>query len=187
MQSLGDLGANEPGGALHRRVIDRSCRPTFDLLVALTTGAGSENVAKRRTQQNPEHSDPHSLDLRQFTGDTSGQTTKAQVDDLGLCSPDWTRTSNRPINSRMLCQLSYGGPAPAAGDECWTRIAHRKHCIEPCLVARSLASVGLLGSAFLGRWQAPRARSPEHRAPEQTGAVKCRVRCWTPVRFPLGR
>ncbi len=31
--------------------------------------------------------------------------------DLGLCSPDWTRTSNRPINSRMLCQLSYGGPA----------------------------------------------------------------------------
>jgi hypothetical protein len=99
MQSLGDLGANEPCGALHRRVIDRSCRPTFDLLVALTTGAGSENVAKRRTQQNPEHSDPHSLDLRQFTGDTSGQTTKAQVDDLGLCSPDWTRTSNRPINS----------------------------------------------------------------------------------------
>lgn len=30
---------------------------------------------------------------------------------LGLivCSPDWTRTSNPSINSRMLCQLSYGG------------------------------------------------------------------------------
>ena len=25
------------------------------------------------------------------------------------CSPDWTRTSNPSINSRMLCQLSYGG------------------------------------------------------------------------------
>src|SRR5690606_29818542 len=25
------------------------------------------------------------------------------------CSRDWTRTSNRPINSRMLCQLSYAG------------------------------------------------------------------------------
>lgn len=25
------------------------------------------------------------------------------------CSPDWTRTNNRPINSRMLCQLSYRG------------------------------------------------------------------------------
>jgi hypothetical protein len=26
-------------------------------------------------------------------------------------SPDWTRTSNPSINSRMLCQLSYGGPS----------------------------------------------------------------------------
>lgn len=25
------------------------------------------------------------------------------------CSPAWTRTRNRPINSRMLCQLSYRG------------------------------------------------------------------------------
>ncbi len=29
----------------------------------------------------------------------------------GKGSPDWTRTSNPAINSRMLCQLSYGGPA----------------------------------------------------------------------------
>jgi 8-oxo-dGTP pyrophosphatase MutT (NUDIX family) len=28
-------------------------------------------------------------------------------------SPDWTRTSNPSINSRMLCQLSYGGPLSA--------------------------------------------------------------------------
>ncbi len=28
---------------------------------------------------------------------------------LSICSPDWTRTSNPSINSRMLCQLSYGG------------------------------------------------------------------------------
>ena len=26
-----------------------------------------------------------------------------------LGSTDWTRTSNPPVNSRMLCQLSYGG------------------------------------------------------------------------------
>lgn len=25
------------------------------------------------------------------------------------CSPAWTRTKNRPINSRKLCQLSYRG------------------------------------------------------------------------------
>jgi hypothetical protein len=28
----------------------------------------------------------------------------------GVCSPDWTRTSNLPVNSRLLCQLSYRGP-----------------------------------------------------------------------------
>ena len=32
-----------------------------------------------------------------------------QAGDLLSCSPDWTRTSNPSINSRMLCQLSYGG------------------------------------------------------------------------------
>ena len=32
-----------------------------------------------------------------------------QAADLGFCSPDWTRTNNPAINSRMLCQLSYGG------------------------------------------------------------------------------
>jgi hypothetical protein len=28
-------------------------------------------------------------------------------------SPGWTRTSNPPVNSRMLCQLSYRGTAVA--------------------------------------------------------------------------
>src|SRR6187200_197300 len=27
------------------------------------------------------------------------------------CSPGWTRTNNLPINSRLLCQLSYRGKA----------------------------------------------------------------------------
>jgi hypothetical protein len=27
----------------------------------------------------------------------------------GKGSPEWTRTTNPAINSRMLCQLSYGG------------------------------------------------------------------------------
>lgn len=26
-----------------------------------------------------------------------------------VCSPTWTRTKNLPINSRLLCQLSYWG------------------------------------------------------------------------------
>ena len=28
-----------------------------------------------------------------------------------LDSPGWTRTNNPPVNSRMLCQLSYRGTA----------------------------------------------------------------------------
>ncbi|CAG6392995.1 hypothetical protein SCOCK_20026 [Actinacidiphila cocklensis] len=36
---------------------------------------------------------------------------------LILRSPDWTRTSNLPVNSRLLCQLSYRGPAPPTGLE----------------------------------------------------------------------
>lgn len=39
----------------------------------------------------------------------SRDNVKHQPSSLGLCSPDWTRTNNPAINSRMLCQLSYGG------------------------------------------------------------------------------
>jgi hypothetical protein len=35
--------------------------------------------------------------------------------DLQKCSPVWTRTKNLPVNSRLLCQLSYGGlPGPTS-------------------------------------------------------------------------
>ena len=44
-----------------------------------------------------------------------GASGTAQAADLRVCSPDWTRTSNPAINSRMLCQLSYGGPAAGGG------------------------------------------------------------------------
>jgi hypothetical protein len=33
------------------------------------------------------------------------------VEDRGLRSPTWTRTKNLPVNSRLLCQLSYRGMA----------------------------------------------------------------------------
>lgn len=39
---------------------------------------------------------------------------------LPCCSPDWTRTSNPPVNSRMLCQLSYRGPSSPD----WTRTSN---------------------------------------------------------------
>ena len=31
-------------------------------------------------------------------------------------SRDWTRTNNLPVNSRLLCQLSYAGPPPPRGN-----------------------------------------------------------------------
>ena len=59
----------------------------------------------------------------------SGLVIIDEPSELGICSPDWTRTSNRPINSRMLCQLSYGGPAVpnvgSAGPEYPTTRARR--------------------------------------------------------------
>ena len=43
--------------------------------------------------------------------------------DLGEGSSDWTRTSNPAINSRMLCQLSYGGPSRTR----WYRARRRRY------------------------------------------------------------
>src|SRR5690606_39802944 len=37
-----------------------------------------------------------------------------QASDLGFCSPGWTRTNNLPVNSRLLCQLSYRGKSSRA-------------------------------------------------------------------------
>src|SRR5215204_1860139 len=34
---------------------------------------------------------------------------------LSCSSPGWTRTNNPPVNSRMLCQLSYRGTAQRPG------------------------------------------------------------------------
>ena len=39
----------------------------------------------------------------------NGKASELRSEAFSICSPDWTRTSNPSINSRMLCQLSYGG------------------------------------------------------------------------------
>ena len=44
--------------------------------------------------------------FREFSGSSGSWATHQMVSDLAFCSPRWTRTINRPINSRMLCQLS---------------------------------------------------------------------------------
>ncbi len=49
-------------------------------------------------------------------GATKARDRAVRPSELGFCSSDWTRTSNPAINSRMLCQLSYGGPSCAGGD-----------------------------------------------------------------------
>jgi hypothetical protein len=42
-------------------------------------------------------------------GAFAGGGTEALTRGLFLSSPGWTRTNNPPVNSRMLCQLSYRG------------------------------------------------------------------------------
>ena len=46
-----------------------------------------------------------------------GSRSVDRLPSLCSCSPAWTRTSNPPINSRMLCQLSYRGS-----------LRQRQHC-----------------------------------------------------------
>ena len=58
MQGLGDLRADEPGGALYCRMVDGASGPPLHLLVALAAGAGTEHVAEAGTQKNPEHLNP---------------------------------------------------------------------------------------------------------------------------------
>ena len=40
-----------------------------------------------------------------------GPIGQDSIADEDLSSPGWTRTNNPPVNSRMLCQLSYRGLA----------------------------------------------------------------------------
>ena len=76
-----------------------------------------------------EHLAPHGMPKHWITVDDSPTAalltaqTRASIEHLhdggsvyfprseeGMCgSPNWTRTNNPSINSRMLCQLSYGG------------------------------------------------------------------------------
>jgi hypothetical protein len=55
-----------------------------------------------------------------------------------LYSPGWTRTNNPPVNSRMLCQLSYRGPV---------RPTDCSHALKLFRTACT-ASLGELGDRF---------------------------------------
>src|SRR5690606_16792636 len=48
------------------------------------------------------------------TGTGTGSAERAPKLGAKKSSPAWTRTMNLPVNSRLLCQLSYGGPLVAA-------------------------------------------------------------------------
>ncbi len=51
-----------------------------------------------------------------FTLDTEPAPTCVCRSGPVLCSPGWTRTNNPPVNSRMLCQLSYRGSLVQRGE-----------------------------------------------------------------------
>lgn len=52
-----------------------------------------------------------------------------------LCSPAWTRTKNRPINSRKLCQLSYRG---LPGSRCLYREPRHDSSLRAGVKAKSV-------------------------------------------------
>jgi hypothetical protein len=47
---------------------------------------------------------------REYSGSGKIENRPIMSVSAGRSSPVWTRTKNLPVNSRLLCQLSYGGP-----------------------------------------------------------------------------
>ena len=94
----------------------------------------------------------------------------SSADMQGVCSsPGWTRTNNPPVNSRMLCQLSYRGrqrgrsvavqnrhPGPCGGSEAGgNRATAAKHGSS---VRRTIPIV--VAAALALAWVAPAVASP---------------------------
>ena len=73
---------------LGRRLTSRRTAETLDRALGSTLGwRGSKDLCRSKV----------------IVYDTSIMTPSASAADLGFCSSDWTRTSNHPINSRVLC------------------------------------------------------------------------------------
>ena len=49
------------------------------------------------------------MTVRPFSAADDEAPDTTGVRGLVVGSPDWTRTNNLPVNSRLLCQLSYAG------------------------------------------------------------------------------
>ena len=65
---------------------------------------------------------------------------------LIYCSPIWTRTRNPSINSRMLCQLSYGGLLPVTDEH----VGHRELTLVRGRPSDQIASSGDVGRGAHG-------------------------------------
>ena len=52
------------------------------------------------------------MTVRPFSAADDEAPDTTGVRGLVVGSPDWTRTNNLPVNSRLLCQLSYRGMLP---------------------------------------------------------------------------
>jgi hypothetical protein len=88
----GQRGQRSPTDATENRRLGANCR--FD----------HKQVPAGHTAQSPGKSHHHRSRYHRL------KSKKPQiVEDLGLRSPTWTRTKNLPVNSRLLCQLSYRG------------------------------------------------------------------------------
>jgi hypothetical protein len=72
-------------------------------------GTGERFIPRRRGRALPARWTAGQRALRQQSVGPRPGASRHRVVDLGFCSPEWTRTTNPAINSRMLCQLSYGG------------------------------------------------------------------------------
>ena len=93
------------------------------------------------------------------------------------CSPGWTRTNNPPINSRMLCQLSYRGSLVQRGANISKAPARSGNQGSPTSWSRQLRALrGPPQRRRVGRGPRPRRTRRPTRLPPPPGARRAMTR-----------
>ena len=66
-------------------------------------------------------------------------------------SPGWTRTNNPPVNSRMLCQLSYRGSCSGKVSKDASTLLNRFARLADLVLRRAQTGLGRLRDVRIGR------------------------------------
>jgi hypothetical protein len=126
--------------ALFKAAITKPFRTWHDLLHTAITMSAAAGNPQAYVQMHPGHS---SGAITERYVHAAAVIKKPRVCGAFCCSPGWTRTNNPPVNSRMLCQLSYRGPAAKRRSQSsvWTRVPQSRANVTLTTAVTSFCSV----------------------------------------------